>query len=145
MPAMIFISVDLPAPFSPMRACTEPRFNLNRTSSRARTPGNSLRTCSTSSRYSAFGTAPLSRTACMVVGLNISARPAAALESPDAGASRSKPAPATIEGNLVLLHVLVHIGGRDQLEGDVDLALDLLALGELHGRIERTVALAGGI
>src|ERR1700722_16620568 len=73
MPAMIFISVDLPAPFSPISACTWPRLKRNETLSSARTPGKALRTFSTSSRYSAFGTAPLARTICAVVGLSISA------------------------------------------------------------------------
>src|ERR1700757_3378470 len=39
----MFISVDLPAPFSPSSACTSPRRTSNETSSFATTPGNSLR------------------------------------------------------------------------------------------------------
>src|SRR6202048_2849471 len=39
-PARIFISVDLPAPFSPTSACTSPAFTSNDTPSSARTPGN---------------------------------------------------------------------------------------------------------
>src|SRR5689334_20776688 len=39
----MFISVDLPAPFSPRSACTSPRRTSNDTSSLATTPGNSLR------------------------------------------------------------------------------------------------------
>src|SRR6476646_1601842 len=39
----MFISVDLPAPFSPSRACTSPRRTSNETPSFATTPGNSLR------------------------------------------------------------------------------------------------------
>ena len=39
----MFISVDLPAPFSPSSACTSPRRTSNDTSSLATTPGNSLR------------------------------------------------------------------------------------------------------
>src|SRR6185437_12676798 len=39
----MFISVDLPAPFSPSSACTSPRRTSNETSSLATTPGNSLR------------------------------------------------------------------------------------------------------
>src|SRR5215472_5362948 len=39
----MFISVDLPAPFSPSSACTSPRLTSNETSSFATTPGNSLR------------------------------------------------------------------------------------------------------
>src|SRR5712692_5541829 len=42
MPASTFISVDLPAPFSPTRACTSPRLSSNCTLSRARTPGKVL-------------------------------------------------------------------------------------------------------
>src|SRR4051794_24840432 len=142
MPAMIFISVDLPAPFSPMRACTEPRFSRNWTSSSARTPGNSLRTCSTSSRYSAFGTAPLSRTACMVVGLNmpLDPRPRSRTLCPG-GAGWFHPRRRSRRRSLVLGSVFIHIGGSDELEGNVDLAIDLLALGELHRRIEGAVAL----
>src|SRR6185503_16527395 len=39
----MFISVDLPAPFSPSSACTSPRRTSRDTSSLATTPGNSLR------------------------------------------------------------------------------------------------------
>src|SRR6266480_4705048 len=39
----MFISVDLPAPFSPSSACTSPRRTSKETSSLATTPGNSLR------------------------------------------------------------------------------------------------------
>src|SRR5262245_26230024 len=39
----MFMSVDLPAPFSPRSACTSPRRTSNETSSFATTPGNSLR------------------------------------------------------------------------------------------------------
>src|SRR3979411_1829477 len=39
-PARIFISVDLPAPFSPTRACTSPALTSKVTPSSARTPGN---------------------------------------------------------------------------------------------------------
>jgi hypothetical protein len=40
IPARIFISVDLPAPFSPQIACTSPPWQSKLTSSSARTPGN---------------------------------------------------------------------------------------------------------
>src|ERR1700722_9001561 len=66
---MIFISVDLPAPFSPMSAWTCPRFSRNDTSSSASTPGKALRTFETSSRYSAPGIAPLCLTISAVEGL----------------------------------------------------------------------------
>src|SRR6476469_7433082 len=75
MPATIFIKVDLPAPFSPISAWTVPRLSLKETSSSATTPGNSLRTLSTVSRYSELGTAPLCRTAAIVVGLIITSPP----------------------------------------------------------------------
>ena len=39
---MIFISLILPAPFSPMSACTEPGRSLSVTPSNALTPGNSF-------------------------------------------------------------------------------------------------------
>ena len=42
-PARIFISVDLPAPFSPVIACTEPRRPVRETSSSARVEPKSLR------------------------------------------------------------------------------------------------------
>src|SRR3954452_15618074 len=45
----------------------------------------------------------------------------------------------------VLLQELVDVGRRDQLERDIDLVLDLLALGELQRRIQRPGALAGGV
>src|ERR1700678_4252962 len=44
MPVRIFTIVDLPAPFSPMRAVTSPAFRRNATSWRARTPGNDFET-----------------------------------------------------------------------------------------------------
>src|SRR3954453_7046190 len=49
MPARIRTSVDLPAPFSPSRACTSPGSSSSRTSSRASTPGNCLQIPATSS------------------------------------------------------------------------------------------------
>src|ERR1700722_9156410 len=48
MPPRIFISVDLPAPFSPMRASTSPGRTRRLTFSSARTPGKDLLTPSTS-------------------------------------------------------------------------------------------------
>ncbi len=39
----MFMSVDLPAPFSPRSACTSPRRTSRSTSSLATVPGNSLR------------------------------------------------------------------------------------------------------
>ena len=54
-PATIFISVDLPAPFSPISACTVPGRTRNCTPSSATTPGNSLRTSFSSSRYGVAG------------------------------------------------------------------------------------------
>ena len=47
---MILISVDLPAPFSPISACTSPDWTLKSTSSSARTPGNAFETPSISIR-----------------------------------------------------------------------------------------------
>src|SRR5215211_9430435 len=41
-PVRILISVDLPAPFWPMTACTSPRPTVSEASSRARTPGKAL-------------------------------------------------------------------------------------------------------
>src|SRR5262245_44279230 len=49
-PAMIFISVDLPAPFSPMSACTDPGLTCIDTSSSATTPGKPFRTPCTSTK-----------------------------------------------------------------------------------------------
>src|ERR1700722_12401381 len=68
---MIFISVDLPAPFSPISAWTWPRLRRNDTSSSASTPGKALRTFETSSRYSAPGMAPLCLTISAVEGLMV--------------------------------------------------------------------------
>src|SRR5664279_466795 len=42
MPYRVFISVDLPAPFSPTRACTVPRRTVMLMSELATTPGNRL-------------------------------------------------------------------------------------------------------
>src|SRR5215813_2427273 len=50
IPAMIFMRVDLPAPFSPMSACTVPRSTRSETSSSAATPGKLLLMFRTSSR-----------------------------------------------------------------------------------------------
>src|SRR5262249_61861809 len=50
IPAMIFMRVDLPAPFSPIRACTVPRSTRIDTSSSAATPGKLLLMFRTSSR-----------------------------------------------------------------------------------------------
>src|SRR6516164_6151414 len=52
MPIRHFISVDLPAPFSPIKACTVPLRVRSWTSLRARTPGNCLEIPSILSRYS---------------------------------------------------------------------------------------------
>src|SRR6218665_155187 len=52
---MIFISVDLPAPFSPSSACTEPGRRRNCTLSRATTPGKDLLTPRTCSRQGGPG------------------------------------------------------------------------------------------
>jgi len=41
-PESTLISVDLPAPFWPIRQCTSPARTSRSTPSRARTPGNSL-------------------------------------------------------------------------------------------------------
>src|SRR5436190_2528394 len=55
----MFISVDLPAPFSPSSACTSPRRTSNETSSLATTPGNSLRIpCISRTRSSATRSHP---------------------------------------------------------------------------------------
>ncbi|MNI34328.1 hypothetical protein D3C73_883170 [compost metagenome] len=51
MPAMIFIKVDLPAPFSPIRANTEPGRTRSCTSDKATTPGKPLLTLTISNRY----------------------------------------------------------------------------------------------
>ena len=48
-PDTIFISVDLPAPFSPTTAWTSPGMNWRLTSSRATTPGKRLLMFCTSS------------------------------------------------------------------------------------------------
>src|SRR5690554_1712341 len=45
MPQRIFISVDLPAPFSPSKACTSPAWTSSDTSCRALTPGNDFEMC----------------------------------------------------------------------------------------------------
>src|SRR6218665_1420826 len=52
---MIFISVDLPAPFSPSSACTEPGRRRNCTLSSATTPGKDLLTPRTCSRQAGPG------------------------------------------------------------------------------------------
>src|SRR4051794_20816695 len=71
MPAMIFISVDLPAPFSPISACTVPGRNLKDTLSSARTPGNSLRAFSTSRRNAYTGGAAPVGAAAAIEGLSM--------------------------------------------------------------------------
>src|SRR6185369_10822106 len=62
-PLRTFMSVDLPAPFSPSRTCTSPGATSRSTSSRARTPGKDLRMdcmCSRGGRGSGL-TDPLAR------------------------------------------------------------------------------------
>src|SRR5215469_9174688 len=117
MPAMIFIRVDLPAPFSPISAWTCPRFRRNDTSSSASTPGKALRTLATSSRYSTPGTAPLCRITAAVDGLMVAMalRPVLALLFPAWPPLARPPARAGRTGERrlspsVLLHVLVHVG-----------------------------------
>src|SRR3954463_7213261 len=57
LPARIFISVDLPAPFSPIRACTVPGRIRRLTPSSATTPGYRLVMPSASRRYSGMAIA----------------------------------------------------------------------------------------
>src|ERR1700674_4266790 len=112
MPAMIFISVDLPAPFSPISAWTWPRFSRNATLSSASTPGNA------------------SRTTCAVVGLSM-AGPIAKGTLGGGGAGQS-PRRASIfarsgapdRGTSVLLHEVGHVGRRHELERNVDFLLN---------------------
>src|ERR1700693_1220958 len=52
MPIKHFIRVDLPAPFSPIKACTDPLRASSLTLLRARTPGNCLEIPSILSTYS---------------------------------------------------------------------------------------------
>src|SRR5271166_2505373 len=168
MPAMIFISVDLPAPFSPMSAWTWPRFRRNDTSSSASTPGKALRTPTTSSRYSAPGTAPLCRMISAVDGLMVAMalrpenwrRPwfrglrrsyhkiAGGGRRPHASGGAFPTRRASLKrgaSRSVLLHELVHVGRGHQLEGNVDLLVDRLAGGERERRVDRALALAGGV
>src|SRR5579862_6710726 len=49
-PARIFMSVDLPAPFSPTSTSTSPRYNVSETPESARTPGNDFPMLRISSR-----------------------------------------------------------------------------------------------
>src|ERR1700722_13202137 len=159
MPAMIFISVDLPAPFSPISAWTWPRLRRKETLSSASTPGNALRTFSTSSRYSAFGTAPLSRTNCAVVGLSMVRAPERPTPTPPIRTGRGKSGGDTFSpprslrrgarGSSrkpsVLLHEVAHVGRRHQLERNVGLLVDGLARGERESRIDRALALSGRV
>src|SRR5271169_239281 len=161
MPAMIFISVDLPAPFSPISACTWPRLRRKETLSSASTPGNALRTFSTSSRYSAFGTAPLSRTHCAVVGLSIVRAPERPTPFPprEDGEGRERrrnfSPPRSLRGGgrgwgsswkpSVLLHKVAHVGWRHQLERNVGLLVDGLAGGERESGVDGALALSGGV
>src|SRR3984885_15486027 len=172
---MIFISVDLPAPFSPISAWTWPRFNRNDTSSSASTPGKALRTFDTSSRYSAPGIAPLCLTISAVEGLMVAMalRPirifwrrllrrlrrspmsVLACDGPEAlGRLGVSGRPHLAErigetkrhaGSSVLLHELINVGRRHQLEGDIDLLLDRLARGESEGRVDGAFALTCGV
>src|SRR5215469_6762075 len=57
IPAMIFMRVDLPAPFSPISACTVPRSTRSETSSSAATPGKLLLMFRASSRQRSGGAA----------------------------------------------------------------------------------------
>src|SRR5271165_1147112 len=171
MPAMIFINVDLPAPFSPISAWTWPRFKRNDTSSRASTPGKALRTLVTSSRYSAPGTAPLCRMISAVDGLMVAMalRPQFSLEflcgpsqggvrylTQNASKGRRRAWVARLRrsawasgregvGRSVLLHELIHVSRGHEQEGDVDLLLDRFAGSERQSGVDRTLALAGSV
>src|SRR5579863_6746022 len=152
MPAMIFISVDLPAPFSPIKAWTCPRLRRNCTSSSASTPGKALRTCSTSSKYSAPGIAPLSRTISAVVGLRL---PIARLPAPVSAsvAGRNSHTTCTRPGTSapgryqtsVLFDELVNVVRSDELERNIDLLVDRLSRRERERRVDRALALTGGV
>ena len=70
-PARIFISVDLPAPFSPTSACTSPAITSNETPSSARTPGNVLTMSRIASNGAIAAAASLAAVTCRVALVNV--------------------------------------------------------------------------
>ncbi|APO76796.1 hypothetical protein AM571_CH04017 [Rhizobium etli 8C-3] len=117
---------------SPPSARARSRASANCTSSSATTPGNSLRMPSALRRYSAFGIAPLARTAAIVEGLTAISSP---LRISDDGLSGCEIEPASAFCASVLGNEFLDVFRRDELEWNVGLFLDLFALDELQSRI----------
>src|SRR2546429_7941312 len=109
MPAMIFINVDLPAPFSPISACTLPARRRKATWSSATTPGNALTMPSISSNGGAAA---------------IAASPGGSAVAEKDMACRG----AAPGARSVLAHVFAQIGGGDQLGRGIYKKLDRLLL-----------------
>src|SRR6266851_8999469 len=123
MPAMIFISVDLPAPFSPISAWTVPACSRNRTLSRATTPGKALRMPSISSNGTAASSAVPDRGRSMVVMSDILLP-----RISDAPDREIRVTPVAHTRFSALLGVPAQIVRGDQLEGNVYEAVDRLLL-----------------
>src|SRR4051812_21320258 len=123
-PYRIFISVDLPAPFSPTRACTVPRRTVTLTWSFAMTPGNRL---------------PMSvrRTAMSEASLVSLTNPPVADETwaePGSNATASGPGP----GSRRVLLARRHLDGAvdDLLLEAVELRLDVVDLAAAGGVVD---------
>src|SRR5687767_12818374 len=113
-PLRIFSSVDLPAPFSPIKACTDPACTSKETSVSALTPGNSIDTRSKA------------RAATVIEGGMTTLRPAG-----ENIAARGGRLPGLVPDALLLEH-LTKIFACDQradgarIEGRLDAVLDPL-------------------
>src|SRR6267142_7046747 len=134
MPAMIFISVDLPAPFSPINACTVPACSRKPTWSSATTPGNAL----TMPAISSNGVATALDAAC--ASSIVAASDMRCAERRGASLAKHRAAEAS-----VLAGVLAEIGRRNQFERDVDELLDRLLLDHLDRRVHCARALTGAV
>src|SRR5512147_1364152 len=109
MPKRHFMSVDLPAPFSPMRAWTEPGRTRTVTSSSALTPGKLLEIPSISKTYSrsAMEAPPIFRADEMRGARLVGARPENR-PPPEGGRSARRGRPgAGLDASNLLLEVLV--------------------------------------
>src|SRR5690349_13774214 len=128
IPARIFIRVDLPAPFSPIKAWTVPGRTFSPTSFSALTPGKLLLIPDISRAYS------------LIAHLSLSGRPNGGWRWPGRVPCHR---PATATRSLAL--EVRQVGRRHQLVGDVDVTRHGVAVVELHRGVDATGALALGV
>src|SRR5471032_782833 len=154
---MIFISVDLPAPFSPISACTVTRRSLNFTLSRATTPGNFFRTPKTSSSNSSVRAAGLGVSVSTVSAMDMvplwwpPGAASAPLHQGQDGrgqyevSTRSVPGWYELSTRLILGAVLGQVRRGHQFERNPDHRFGLLALGQRERGVDGDLALLRGV